>query len=73
VRIGIGSKPPSWTLADYVLSRFLREERDGFIQGVTLATDAVACLLKESTQTAMNRFNKKQKREIVKPCASETD
>jgi len=73
VRIGVGSKPPSWTLADYVLSRFLREEWDGFVQGVTLAGDAVACILKEGTPTAMNRFNKKQKRETDKPSDSKTE
>jgi PTH1 family peptidyl-tRNA hydrolase len=59
VRIGIGSKPPEWTLSDYVLSRFLREEWDGFIQGVTLAGDAVACILREGSAAAMNRFNKR--------------
>jgi len=59
VRVGIGSKPPGWDLADYVLSRFLREEWDGFIKGATLAGDAVACLLNEGTETAMNKFNKK--------------
>jgi len=62
VRIGVGAKPEGWDLADYVLSRFKREEWDGFIRGVTLAGDAVACILKEGTQAAMNQFNKKTKR-----------
>jgi len=70
VRIGIGSKPPSWTLSDYVLSRFLREEWEGFIQGVTKAGDAVECILKEGTTAAMNLFNKKltvsqQRKEVL--------
>jgi PTH1 family peptidyl-tRNA hydrolase len=59
VRIGIGAKPEGWDLSDYVLSRFKREEWNGFIHGVTLAGDAVACILKEGTAAAMNRFNKK--------------
>ncbi|MCL2203063.1 MAG: aminoacyl-tRNA hydrolase [Defluviitaleaceae bacterium] len=59
VRIGIGTKPESWELSDYVLSRFPRQEWAGFIQGVTLAGDAVACVLKEGTAAAMNAFNKK--------------
>jgi len=67
VRIGIGSKPPSWTLADYVLSRFLREEWKDFIAGVTLAGDAVEKILRDGTPAAMNQFNQKQKREIDKP------
>ncbi|MCL2364693.1 MAG: aminoacyl-tRNA hydrolase [Defluviitaleaceae bacterium] len=63
VRIGIGAKPPSWTLADYVLSRFLREEWAGFIQGVTLATDAIEKILRDGTQAAMNHFNARPKKE----------
>jgi PTH1 family peptidyl-tRNA hydrolase len=59
VRIGIGAKPEGWDLADYVLSRFKRNEWDAFIRGVTLATDAVECMIKEGTASAMNRFNKK--------------
>ena len=61
VRVGIGSKPPSWTLSDYVLSRFVREEWDDMITGVTKATDAIECILKEGTPAAMNVFNRKPK------------
>ncbi|MCL2217698.1 MAG: aminoacyl-tRNA hydrolase [Defluviitaleaceae bacterium] len=59
VRIGIGDKPPSWTLSDYVLSRFLREEWDDMIKGITKAGDAVQLILKEGTAAAMNVFNKR--------------
>ncbi|MCL2356797.1 MAG: aminoacyl-tRNA hydrolase [Defluviitaleaceae bacterium] len=59
IRIGIGSNPPSWTLADYVLSRFLREEWDDMITGITKAGDAVQMILKEGTPAAMNFFNRK--------------
>ena len=59
VRIGVGSKPPSWSLSDYVLSRFLREEWDDMIKGITKAGDAVELILKEGTGAAMNMFNKK--------------
>jgi len=59
VRIGIGGKPPSWTLSDYVLSRFLREEWDDMIKGITKAGDAVEQILKEDTAAAMNVFNKR--------------
>jgi len=59
VRIGIGDKPPGWTLSDYVLSRFLREEWDDMIQGITKAGDAVEILLKEGAVSAMNKYNKR--------------
>jgi len=59
VRVGVGSKPPSWTLSDYVLSRFLREEWDDMIQGVTKAGDAVDMILRDGVSAAMNKFNKK--------------
>jgi len=59
VRIGVGSKPPSWTLSDYVLSRFLKEEWDDMIQGVTKAGDAAELIIKEGTISAMNKYNKK--------------
>ncbi|MCL2199870.1 MAG: aminoacyl-tRNA hydrolase [Defluviitaleaceae bacterium] len=63
VKIGIGEKPPNWKLADYVLSRFLKEEFEDMIKGITLAGDAVEMILKEDTAAAMNVFNRKVPRE----------
>jgi len=59
VRIGVGSKPPSWSLSDYVLSRFLREEWEDMIQGITKAGDAVEQILREGPKPTMNIYNKK--------------
>ena len=59
IRIGVGSKPPGWTLADYVLSKFLREEWDNMIAGITKAGDAVELILKNGMSQAMNTYNKK--------------
>jgi len=59
IRIGVGDKPPFMTLSDYVLSRFLREEWDDMIAGITKAGDAAELILWEGTIAAMNRFNKK--------------
>ena len=59
IRIGVGSKPPSWTLSDYVLSRFLKEEWDDMIAGVTKAGDAAELIVQTDTITAMNKYNKK--------------
>ena len=63
IRIGVGDKPPGWTLSDYVLSRFLKEEFDDMIKGITSAGDAVEIILKEGVINAMNKFNKR----IAKP------
>jgi PTH1 family peptidyl-tRNA hydrolase len=59
IKIGVGDKPPSWTLSDYVLSRFLREEWDDMIAGITKAGDAVEEILKNGATAAMNLYNKK--------------
>lgn len=60
VRVGIGEKPPQWDLAKYVLSRFLEEEKNDIISGMTDATDAITMIIKSgNTADAMNKFNKK--------------
>ncbi|MCL1863081.1 MAG: aminoacyl-tRNA hydrolase [Defluviitaleaceae bacterium] len=63
VRIGVGEKPPSWKLSDYVLSRFLKEEFEDMVKGITQAGDAVEMVLKEGVQSAMNMYNKKVPKE----------
>lgn len=59
VRIGVGEKPPGWDLADYVLSRFKKDEWDAMIDGVTQAGDAVSLILSQGCAAAMNRYNKR--------------
>lgn len=59
IRIGVGSKPPSWSLSDYVLSKFLREEWEDMIKGITKAGDATELILKSGTKDVMNLYNKK--------------
>jgi PTH1 family peptidyl-tRNA hydrolase len=66
IKIGIGDKPPSWTLSDYVLSRFLKEEFDDMIKGITKATDATEYILNEGTASAMNIFNRRSPKEDEK-------
>ena len=60
IRIGVGDKPPQMNLADYVLSRFFKEEWQDMIAGVTYATDAIEAILAEDTIAAMNKFNRKK-------------
>ena len=59
VRIGIGAKPENWDLADYVLSRFPKQEWEAMIAGITKAGDAVEFILKHGTAAAMNEFNRR--------------
>ena len=59
VRIGIDPKPEKMDLADYVLSRFRKEEHEAFIKGITKAGDALTKILTDGPIPAMNQFNKK--------------
>ena len=57
VRVGIGRAPEGLDGMDYVLGRFTREERKVIQIAVAQVTDAVACLLQDGIDAAMNRFN----------------
>lgn len=58
VRIGVGIEPPpAVDLADFVLGEFLAEERPKLREVVSVAADAVECLIAEGAGPAMNRFN----------------
>jgi len=63
VRIGVGAVPRLMDKADWVLSKFMPEERDDADRSFRLAADAVETCLEEGTDVAMNRFNKKLKPE----------
>ncbi|MCL2047881.1 MAG: aminoacyl-tRNA hydrolase [Defluviitaleaceae bacterium] len=60
VKIGIGEKPPAWTLSDYVLSRFLKEEHENMLKGITKASEAAEMIVNVGTAAAMNFFNAKE-------------
>ena len=55
--MGIGEKPNGWDLADYVLSKFDKDDMPMFIKGVTLATEAVELIIEEGVPNAMNKIN----------------
>lgn len=57
VRVGIGSKPANMELADYVLSRFGKNELEDIRHSCTLACDAITTIITDSAVTAMNRYN----------------
>ena len=65
LRIGIGQKPEQYTLSNFVLSKFNKEEETDIINGITSATDAINIFIKDKDNglsNAMNLFNKKIKK-----------
>lgn len=57
VRIGVGAKPKGWDLADYVLSRFSKEDRQLVDEAIEHSCKAVRCIVEEGVDAAMNKFN----------------
>ena len=57
IRIGVGKPPDKARGADHVLRRVGRGERELLDQVVDVAADAVACLLAEGVDAAMNAYN----------------
>lgn len=57
IKIGVGEKPKGMDLADYVLGRFKKEELETIRDGVEKATKAVAAILTDGAEAAMNQFN----------------
>ena len=63
IRVGVGEKPESFDLADYVLGRFPAEERKKVDEAVRCAADAVGLMVQSRTDEAMNLYNKNVVRE----------
>ena len=59
IRVGVGMKPPKMDLADYVLSRFSKEEQELMEQGYEKACKAAALMLVDEVAKAMNEYNGK--------------
>ena len=58
IRVGVGQKPhPDYDLADWVLGKFVGEDKKTMDAAIKRAADAVECLLSDGPDTAMNRFN----------------
>lgn len=57
VKVGVGAKPAGWDLADYVLSRFSKNERKEIDEAIEKAAKAAAVILKEGPDAAMNQYN----------------
>ena len=61
IKVGVGEKPKKYDLADYVLSRFSKEERAIMEEGCQKAVEAVEMILRGEMEEAMNKFNRKVK------------
>lgn len=58
IRVGVGQKPhPDYDLADWVLGKFVGEDKKTIDAAIKRAADAVECLLADGPDAAMNRFN----------------
>jgi PTH1 family peptidyl-tRNA hydrolase len=57
LRIGIGSPPEGWEWANYVLSKFTKEEAAEMEQALARAAEAAVVWACEGTETCMNRYN----------------
>ena len=57
LRIGIGKPPPRWDVADYVLSKFEKEELVEVETEIKRAADAAEKWISEGIQPTMNQFN----------------
>ena len=58
LRVGVGEKPhPDYDMADWVLGKFVGEDKKAIDAAVKRAADAVECILKEGLDRGMSKFN----------------
>ena len=57
LRIGIGQPPENWDVADYVLSKFKKDEKQEIEQVIVRAADAVRVWACDGIDACMNEFN----------------
>lgn len=60
IKVGVGEKPKGYDLADYVLGRFGKAEREMMEEGYREAVAAVEQIVCGEIEQAMNEFNKKK-------------
>lgn len=61
IKVGIGEKPKKYDLADYVLSRFSKGERELLSEAYKNAVCAAELIIRGDIQSAMNEYNRKVK------------
>ena len=61
MRVGIGESEASKGLISHVLGNFTKEEWPLMDEALDKAVDAAVCFVNDGMQTAMNRFNTKNR------------
>lgn len=61
IKIGVGARPEGWDLADHVLSRFSKEDREAAESAMKDAVAAAGMIVAGNAAQAMNEYNKKKK------------
>lgn len=59
IRVGVGEKPKNYDLADYVLGRFSKEERQEINLAIEHSADAISMMIDGEVDEAMNKYNRK--------------
>lgn len=58
LRVGVGEKPhPDYDMADWVLGKFVGEDKKAIETAVKRAADAIECILAEGIDQGMGKFN----------------
>jgi PTH1 family peptidyl-tRNA hydrolase len=57
IKVGVGEKPKQMDLVDYVLGRFSKDELEIIREGTDRAAKAVAQIISQGIEKAMNEFN----------------
>ena len=73
IKVGIGEKPNGWDLADYVLTKFSKDDEPLILSGVEKASHAIEILLTKGIVEAMKQTNQKLKKENKKSKPSNTN
>lgn len=59
IKMGVGEKPKGYDLADYVLGHFGSTERKLMDEAAKRAAEAIAMIIEQDADAAMNRYNRK--------------
>ncbi len=63
IRVGVGGKPNAdFALMDYVLGHFAGDDKKVMEEAVSRAAEAVACMVTDGVDLAMNRYNTPRKK-----------
>ena len=61
IKVGVGEKPQGWDLADYVLSKYSKEEQQALREASDNVIGAVKLMVLDNIDAAMNQYNAKKR------------